>query len=595
MNLPRPLAGIILWMAFLTTLAVGEPPPNPLPAYQAEKAARTAELNRVYDGLLKKIGEAERTDQLPSTEAETFREAIARDRAGAARDADPPAPAKPLTAEEAETHRKRRKEFLDPATSAKGAAERTNEQAVTKMQGEVVSYAKALWETITTVEEYAGLREVVRAAAAERQPRNGRVPDSASILREIERILTAMVTYRQAVGDRDVLGTRTGLAQLGAERQPSGQGIGRTAIDEWRARERKEVLKRLLAMRTPELDQLFVSRGPPEKLLKHADEIEFHLTLEKLLNEAYFPFASFGISKWVTALEEVEMKFARSWAQLLSEVDGDNLAAAAETAAKLDLPLRGYSVAALAAVNNELAKLAQAVARQKEEGVAALDRRAREGLAKVDNAAAATALADALRAERAGAPAGPAASESELLETKLRELAQHMSNELENPRELLIQEPGMRTTKSGWPAQLQAVRERLYRQWFCRRAETPELMQAPLAELSLRKAIETRAAALHREANWTKLLRLLTTQQGLTDGARLRSDGEDLQGLKTFLTAQNLEKAELYAEAAQAYRRVLGCIGDYVPIEAAADRLRALRKDHPEALERLSAQSEQPP
>jgi hypothetical protein len=586
MSIPRLLLGIALSTALLISVALGETLINPFPRYQVEKAARMAELNELYERALKTIAEAEAmgVGRLATTEAKSFREAIGRDRAGgepgsaAVQYADPPA-----TPADRAARQKREEELLGAVKKAKEA----KDQAAKKMQGEVVSFAVASWRNLSTLEECAALFEVVKAAGAERPLRDLQASgDPASPLLDIEQILTAAVTFFQAVKERNLPLVKTALPRLRTEQFRAGHGMGRRSMEEWRARQKIEARKRLERLRGPALGELLASRGPAEKLLQVADDIEFHLELEKLLSPGHPSFDRFGESRWMTDQEEAGMKFARSWARLLSQIDEGNLTAAAELATKIDIAVRGYSAAAHEAVKKELAKLAEGAARQKEEGLAALDRRAREGLANIDSAAAATALADELRAERATAPGGPVAKESEQLETRLRELAEYMSSDTENPRNLLREETAVRN--SGWAVEMKALRERVYRRAFCRRADSPELMQAPLAEISLREAIEQLAGELHRAGNWSKLLRLLSTQHAMDYGDRAGQEGEDFRAVKAFLTAQNLEKAELYTEAAEAYRSVLSCIGDYAPVDAAADRLKAIRKDHPEALERLS-------
>jgi hypothetical protein len=52
--------------------------------------------------------------------------------------------------------------------------------------------------------------------------------------------------------------------------------------------------------------------------------------------------------------------------------------------------------------------------------------------------------------------------------------------------------------------------------------------------------------------------------------------------LRTFFTAENLEKAEHYAGAARGYLMVIGTVGEGLPTKEAIERLKALQKDHPE-------------
>jgi hypothetical protein len=100
--------------------------------------------------------------------------------------------------------------------------------------------------------------------------------------------------------------------------------------------------------------------------------------------------------------------------------------------------------------------------------------------------------------------------------------------------------------------------------------------------MPLKQAVAQLAGKLYERGEWARLLRVLTAREESGREAQLVSGSDDVKGVRAFLTAQNFEKAEQLAEAARAYRDVLACIGDFVPVNAAAERLKALKKGHPE-------------
>lgn len=58
-----------------------------------------------------------------------------------------------------------------------------------------------------------------------------------------------------------------------------------------------------------------------------------------------------------------------------------------------------------------------------------------------------------------------------------------------------------------------------------------------------------------------------------------------ISGASLFVTAQNLEKAGQFTEAIRSYRRIAASPGQDLPIQEAAARVEAIRKDHPDDYE----------
>ena len=53
---------------------------------------------------------------------------------------------------------------------------------------------------------------------------------------------------------------------------------------------------------------------------------------------------------------------------------------------------------------------------------------------------------------------------------------------------------------------------------------------------------------------------------------------------RAFFAGQNFELAEQWSDAMQSYKTVLRSANEHVPIKAAAERLKVLTKEHPEAV-----------
>ncbi len=63
--------------------------------------------------------------------------------------------------------------------------------------------------------------------------------------------------------------------------------------------------------------------------------------------------------------------------------------------------------------------------------------------------------------------------------------------------------------------------------------------------------------------------------------------GADIQSVKQFIAAQNLERAGEYVGAIRTYQTVVLQPGEYAPVDEAAERLIRLQEDHPEAYDAI--------
>jgi hypothetical protein len=135
--------------------------------------------------------------------------------------------------------------------------------------------------------------------------------------------------------------------------------------------------------------------------------------------------------------------------------------------------------------------------------------------------------------------------------------------------------------------EVSGLRTRAMRDIAARILRAPELNQTPLAEKSLPEAIETLCEQLAAAREWRRLLQVLEGRAGIafTDGRQPTGRGGDdsLTAIRAYFVAQNFELAEMWAEAAESYRSVLRSTSQRVPITEAAERLKKLVKEHPEA------------
>jgi hypothetical protein len=128
------------------------------------------------------------------------------------------------------------------------------------------------------------------------------------------------------------------------------------------------------------------------------------------------------------------------------------------------------------------------------------------------------------------------------------------------------------------------LRQRIERDVLARILRAPELNQPPLAELAPEAAIEKLGDQFAEKGEWRRLLQLIETRagQGRYDGSPPR-DGDLASAVRAFLAAQNFELAEQWADAVLSYKTVLRTPSERAPVKQAAERLKELNKQHPEA------------
>jgi hypothetical protein len=131
--------------------------------------------------------------------------------------------------------------------------------------------------------------------------------------------------------------------------------------------------------------------------------------------------------------------------------------------------------------------------------------------------------------------------------------------------------------------ELAALRRRIQRDVIAGVLKVPELNQPPLAEKSPQEALDALIRQFAEKKEWRRVIELLQAGRSFK-GEDPRGDAELMEALRSYLAGQNLELAEQWSDAAAAYKRVLLCTSDLAPVADAAERLKALKKEHPESV-----------
>jgi len=207
-------------------------------------------------------------------------------------------------------------------------------------------------------------------------------------------------------------------------------------------------------------------------------------------------------------------------------------------------------------------------------------------LKNITDGASALKLADELKAERK--PSEPRGIvDFSGLDEDLRQLAALWNGELSSSSSYGFSR-SMQSARP-WGTDLVDLRERAVRDLIARRAQMPDLLKPPLVSMEPEKAVQQVCQDLFTKNEFSRLYQVLSETSRLLTDRRVGYSEENLGGLKSFLTGQNFERAEQYIDAVRSYKTTLGCIGELVPIDAAAERLRVLKKEHPEAFNATGA------
>jgi hypothetical protein len=142
---------------------------------------------------------------------------------------------------------------------------------------------------------------------------------------------------------------------------------------------------------------------------------------------------------------------------------------------------------------------------------------------------------------------------------------------------------GGNTSRHPFLKELADLRQRIERDVLSRIVRAPELKSPPLSEKPLDVALESFSNDLANSGDWRRLYRLIELTASMQMPRGGLSSEEALAALRSFFAAQNFEAAEQWKEAVQAYKSVLQSASERAPIKAAAERLKQLTKEHPDA------------
>ena len=164
-----------------------------------------------------------------------------------------------------------------------------------------------------------------------------------------------------------------------------------------------------------------------------------------------------------------------------------------------------------------------------------------------------------------------------------------------DPTKPATESPGSEYNPSGITSaalEMRTLRERITREVLAERFAMPELRKPPLADLPVSVAVGKVADEAAELGEWKRVYELL---RAVDSAPRMRGfpveSNTCMQAIHAYLSGQNFEKAEQFLEAIAAYQLVLQNVTDRVPTKEATERLKALKKAHPEAFPTPAAKS----
>ena len=130
--------------------------------------------------------------------------------------------------------------------------------------------------------------------------------------------------------------------------------------------------------------------------------------------------------------------------------------------------------------------------------------------------------------------------------------------------------------------EISALRKLVERDILIKGLNVPELATPPLSDLPTDAALDAFCDTLAKQGDWKRLMTFLQARSAVSPLAVQRHD-ETLEAIRSYLIGRNFETAEQWGEAIQSYKAVLRSTSGRAPIKEAADRLKAIAKEHPEA------------
>lgn len=557
-------------------------PVNPLPAFKAEIQKAQAAVRSSLDAVVATIDAEQKAERLKPEHAEREKRKVQelRDQI------ESPVGGERLTGAQVSIDAKAGdasaaalNKVWGDFSEALRAAEAARGRAQAAFREDAARYALAVWRSAKTEAELAPALAALEVAAEHEGEVMSRGRARGMPAAVLQSFIARSQQFLAALAAGDVPALSSALASMRQLLRPGEASIFTPAdLEQWRQRFAGAAREQLRELVRVNLEGLITARAPSGEVLALAEKVDRALAVERAIAGARLD--GMDASSHAAGQRKGEANFARPWGEMLNAVEAGDWGTAQSVAKAMQPPAQSLSPAALAVVTAKRAEVKQGADAAEQTARAAGEKRARELLAKVTDAESALALADLLKAERETAPASPQTAEFPAFEADLRQLAAAWSSDPAQPRAAFAQW----TTKvnaRGWTTDLRALRMRAFREHIAQRVQAPELAQPPLNALPPEQAVRQFGRGLLEKADWPRLHRLLT-DTAMLFGQGHGAPSEEAQAIRSFITAENFEKAEQFAEAVQAYRSVLTCIGDLVPIAQAATRLKELKKAHPD-------------
>lgn len=122
------------------------------------------------------------------------------------------------------------------------------------------------------------------------------------------------------------------------------------------------------------------------------------------------------------------------------------------------------------------------------------------------------------------------------------------------------------------------LRQLVLRKLLAKKFDIPAITEAPATDVDVVSAVENLAAEAAEKGDWKKSLKLFRIVDSLRNDYNKKSTI-----IALYLSALALEEVEQFDQAVYQYLTVVKSIEDHTPTKEAAERIRALRKSHPEA------------
>ena len=172
---------------------------------------------------------------------------------------------------------------------------------------------------------------------------------------------------------------------------------------------------------------------------------------------------------------------------------------------------------------------------------------------------------------------------------------QALVSQLENLRNLWVSGHAVSLTRSGmefgrsgqgWCRDaVDTLQKRIVVQTAATTLKLPQLTEASLADQTLPEALNKLAAEFAEKAEWRKTYDILQFLDSNNPMGWPPGGGHRHRGIASYLAGLNFEMAEQWPQAVQSYHDVLRSVAGLNPTKEAAERLKALRREHPEAFE----------